>query len=315
MLHALTATAVEGDVQIHPLHVTLPEIDTKWLQMRRLVSSPESALPGVQARLSYLWQKLITPLEARLPVGARLLILPHRGLFHVPFAALYDARHGQYLAQRHTLQWAPSATVLASCRQRPAADRRPLLVGYAGDPAAGDYLVGVGQELDAIQAHFREADLLSGNHATAGSVIDSMPGRCFVHLAGHAFFNSSNPLESGMPLADGRWLHAADLYLRYGYLGGTLAVLSGCETGRGQATGNDVLGLTSAFLYAGAAAIVTGLWRVDDAATARLMADFYAHLAQGVDAAVALRLAQIDITRGCAVCPSVLLGAVLPDRR
>ena len=49
-------------------------------------------------------------------------------------------------------------------------------------------------------------------------------------------------------------------------------------------TGGDVLGLTSAFLYAGAVGIAAGLWRVDDAATTELMMAFYHALSAGRDA-------------------------------
>ena len=59
-----------------------------------------------------------------------------------------------------------------------------------------------------------------------------------------------------------------------------------------------MLELISAFLYAGAAGVVAGLWRVDDDATALLMAHFYGHLASGDETAKALQNAQLALLRG-----------------
>ena len=56
-----------------------------------------------------------------------------------------------------------------------------------------------------------------------------------------------------------------------------LVVLSGCETGRGkiyQAEG--IIGLTRAFMVAGAPRVLCSLWKVDDEATRALMTEFYA---------------------------------------
>ena len=65
--------------------------------------------------------------------------------------------------------------------------------------------------------------------------------------------------------------------------------------GRGRPSGGDVLGLTSAFLYAGAVEMIAGLWRVDDTATAELMMAFYRELGSGVDTADALRQVQLKL--------------------
>jgi len=73
-----------------------------------------------------------------------------------------------------------------------------------------------------------------------------------------------------------------------------LVVLSGCETALGrQIRGEGLIGLTRAFLYAGARGLQVSLWKVDDDTTPALMAEFYANLTRDSGAADALRAAKL----------------------
>jgi CHAT domain-containing protein len=77
-----------------------------------------------------------------------------------------------------------------------------------------------------------------------------------------------------------------------------LVVLSGCETGLGTLSGGDeLIGLTRAFIYAGTPSVVASLWKVDDASTSRLMGNFYRNL-KTLSKTEALRLAQLAMIRG-----------------
>jgi CHAT domain-containing protein len=121
-------------------------------------------------------------------------------------------------------------------------------------------------------------------------------GFSILHFATHGKFNADEPLSSGLYLAKGNEadgvLTVGDLYtLRWDT---DLVTLSACETGLGKvANGDDVIGLTRGFLYAGARSIVASLWEVDDAATEQLMVSFYRNL-ETHDKREALRLAQIE---------------------
>ena len=76
---------------------------------------------------------------------------------------------------------------------------------------------------------------------------------------------------------------------------GDLVVLSTCESGVADVTrGDEVLGLTRGFLYAGAENVLVSLWRADDVGTRDLMVPFYRNLLSGVPRAAALREAKVE---------------------
>jgi CHAT domain-containing protein len=107
-----------------------------------------------------------------------------------------------------------------------------------------------------------------------------------LHLAAHARFDPSSPLESPILLANGA-LSARDLIGEWS--ASKLIVLSACESGvGGTLIGGEIAGLAHALLRSGADIVVASLWPVDDDSTAQLMIRFYQLLAQGVEPAAAL---------------------------
>ena len=69
-------------------------------------------------------------------------------------------------------------------------------------------------------------------------------------------------------------------------------VLSACDTGRGQITGDGIIDLSRSFLAAGADNVMVSLWQVPDDTTAQLMIEFYRQR-QTLDNAQALRQAML----------------------
>ena len=82
------------------------------------------------------------------------------------------------------------------------------------------------------------------------------------------------------------------------HLSANLVMLSACVTGLSSiSSGDDVVGLTRGFLYAGAQNVVGSLWEVDDDATAELSRLMYAAMKKGVPVAKSLADAQEQLMR------------------
>ena len=125
-----------------------------------------------------------------------------------------------------------------------------------------------------------------------------------MHLATHGFFNRINPLFSGVDLEpasgeDGRLQVYEILGLS---LSADLVTLSACDTalGAGELTdlpaGEELVGLTRAFLSAGSRHVLATLWEISDEATASLMEAFYraARRQPSAEALAAVMREQID---------------------
>jgi CHAT domain-containing protein len=119
-------------------------------------------------------------------------------------------------------------------------------------------------------------------------------------LSGLVLAGANRPSGSAAqadPAADDLGIVTAEAIAGLPLPGLELAVLSACETGLGLVGGGEgVFGLQRAFHLAGAHNVVASLWRVDDEATAALMAVFYDQLwQQGKPAIEALRTAQLTL--------------------
>ncbi|MDP3921206.1 MAG: CHAT domain-containing protein [Candidatus Omnitrophota bacterium] len=239
-----------------------------------------------------LYDRLIRPVEEHLEAG-KLILVPHGVLHYIPFHALKSG--DSYLLDRYELRYLPSATVMRYLPEARSKEGRVLAVGNPTFDGRREPLRHAEAEARAVSEAFADSTLLIGQQATE-SVFKKIGGEYGrIHMATHGFFEPARPLVSGLLLARGEsddgLLTVGELYeLR---LNADLVTLSACETGLSVVgNGDDLVGLTRGFLYAGSSSIVSSLWSVDDEATSFFMKEFYANLARG-NKADAIRRAQV----------------------
>jgi len=133
---------------------------------------------------------------------------------------------------------------------------------------------------------------LLGDEASLGALLDQANVIPVVHLATHGILVTENPEESFVALS-GQNLTAGFLYQSPILV--ELVVMSACQTALGGEHPDSLIGLTNAFLIAGANSVVSTLWQIDDLRTVRLVTRFYEELMKGRNVAAALRTAQLQI--------------------
>jgi len=294
------------------------EIEKLVNAFRKSLSAPVSGLTSIAAenetlRLSaQLYRRLLQPVEAILAGSQSLIVVPDGVLYYLPFEALTHSGSTGFLLERFPVSYAPSATSLAAVDAAPPADGKLLLAfgdpAYARQAPAGERgpdlapLPYTREEVNGIASLFppEQRTVYLGaavrEEAVKGESLDRYR---YIHFATHGILDEQHPARSGLALSaaagkeDGilQVNEIADLRLH-----ADLVTLSACNTGLGElVSGEGMLGLVRAFLYAGASSVAVSLWNVNDAATAALMKDFYRGLSRGLQSDRALRRAKIEL--------------------
>jgi tetratricopeptide (TPR) repeat protein len=201
--------------------------------------------------LQQLHQILIEPIADLLPSNPQspVIFIPDGVLYEVPFAALQDPQ-GRYLIEKHTISLAPSLSVLVQTGQlqqrRLSPVNQSLVVGNPTLSKEHESLPY--SQLEAQQvAKQLQSPVLLGSAATKAQVTRQLSTAPIIHLATHGGYNSQEGLNSsgifltGSGNKDG-FLTASEV-LNY-KLQADLVVVSSCDSGRGQISGDGVLGLS-----------------------------------------------------------------------
>lgn len=231
------------------------------------------------------WQRevgrLVEPIGECSEEGDVVWIIPHRELHRFP---LHSLKIGErYLAERNPVFYTPNASILRYARTKNPG-RVPESALVLGDSLPWTFpLDHASDEARGVAALFG-TDAHLGDRATK-SVLEAQLRRAHgeidvLHFACHGKFEADHPLESRIELAPaGKEDEQPDLIAR-DVLGldlkATLVTLSACESGLSKIhPGEELVGLTRSFLYAGTPAMLVSLWSVDDESTGVLMGRFY----------------------------------------
>ena len=250
-----------------------------------------------------LRRSLLGPLEQAgwLDKISKLYIVPHGTLHYLPFALLPRVGSNRYLIEDYTVAYLPAAAALL--RPHASVAQREL---FAEAPARAK-LPYAQEEARSIGAFFpNQSQILVGASATESSFKRNASHYRIIHLATHGYFNKLNPLFSAVELEpdqteDGRLEVHEILYLR---LNASLVTLSACDTALGSGyfaevpAGDEFVGLTRAFLYAGSPAVLATLWEVNDRSTLDLMRGFYQTLAKSGKAEALAEAQRAMLRRG-----------------
>jgi CHAT domain-containing protein/tetratricopeptide (TPR) repeat protein len=292
----LAAIVTEGGVKI--LTVTLASRIPQILRMLQFQFSKfrlgphylhefrDTLLEATRCHLNELYVELVEPIRAELE-GSRLIVVPYELLHYVPFHALYDGN--EYLIDRFTVSYAPSASIYVQHRQKQAQKTGGSLILGVPDSQAPS----IHEELQAVAEIVPQAKVFLGPKASESVLKEHGPHSRLIHIATHGFFREDNPMFSGIRLGDG-FLTLYDLYRLK--LPAELITLSGCSTGLNViAAGDELLGLVRGLLSGGAQSLLLTLWDVNDTATAHFMKAFYTRLFNGADHALALSEAMVEV--------------------
>lgn len=242
-------------------------------------------------RLDALAAELVAPV---LPVigDRRVVLTPSGSLAGTPWSLL-DGFRGRPLTV------APSATRWLALRAGPTPARRVGLV-------AGPHVDRAEEEVTRAAGSWPSAELLTGAEATTTRVAELAARVDVLHLAGHGRHSGENPLFSAVELADGPWFgHDIDNLARTP----TTVVLSACELGRVSVrSGEETVGMSAAWLYAGARNVVSSPALVADALACEALARWHSLVAAGAAPADALAQVGTQVPPGQPL-PFVCFGA------
>ncbi len=243
-------------------------------------------LRAAQAHLRALYDDVFSPLRPLLKTP-HFVIVPYGPLHSLPFHALFDGK--QYLMDKFTISYAPSASIYTLCNREASNSRGPSLILGIDDPKTPFIREEVARVADAVP----NPEVLLGAAANERALKEQGRRSRFIHIASHGYFRKDSPMFSAIRLADS-YLSLYDLF--HMNFPVDLLTLSGCVTGLNViAEGDELLGLARGLLYAGARAILLSLWDVDDRSTAEFMGLFYRSLPSRRKKAEALQDAMLEL--------------------
>jgi CHAT domain-containing protein/Tfp pilus assembly protein PilF len=292
-----------------------PEIDAAVQRYRKALAGPQDVLESADRDGQSLYRMLIAPAQTLLKKDAKVFVIPDGSLNNLNFETLLvsgpklpeptpTAAKLHYWIEDVTIANASSLRVLSAARSRqPKRNRDLLLVGNSVAPNDKyPELAKGGAQMESVARHFpAEQRILTREKATPAAYLDSSPERfSYIHFVAHGTASRLSPLDSAIVLSKGSAeddsfkLYARDI-IRHP-LRADLVTISACySAGERSYSGEGLVGLSWAFLRAGARNVIAALWEATDASTELLMDKFYDELDKGASPDAALRAAKLSL--------------------
>jgi CHAT domain-containing protein len=262
-----------------------------------------------------LYQMLVAPAAKLIQPNTPVILLDEGELSKLNFETLLapgpaanptnsmDSTAGlHYLLDDFTISSAPSLAMLAAAPVSSGSAQKMLLLG---DPVPADRefptLPMFSFEMSRVGNHFASKQVFAGSAATPAAYVSSHPEQyTHIHFVSHAVASSTTPLDSAIILSntagqDGSYkLYAREIIQHP--IQAKLVTISACYgTGTRAYAGEGLVGLSWAFLRAGAQEVIGALWEVSDESTPRLMDGLYQGISEGQSPAQALHKAKLAL--------------------
>ena len=277
----------------HELTRRLTEANKGWQHAYDYRGTDEATWrTSTSTLLQWLHGQLFAPIEPWLRANGvrRLLVIPHRGLHQVPFGAWFEQRRGRrrYVIDDYHVRYAPSLTIEEICARRSAhrtetVQRVIAVLDPTADLAlAKTDLAPLGRPVQTVRP------------ATAARWGEAAPTADVCHYGGHGEYSLGAPLKSFLRLEDERLELGALFGGGFRLPRAQLMTLAGCETAMTDPSdwADEHLGLASGFVFAGAPAVLSTLWVVEEVSSAMLIRRYYSAIAAGDSPDAALARAQ-----------------------
>jgi CHAT domain-containing protein len=276
------------------------------------LTSTRDSFDSAEADGKALYQMLVAPAKAVLErnasnnSGAHVFVVPDGSLNSLNFETLLvPDQKPRYWIEDVTISNAASLRMLSASRSGASTRGETLLLlGDAVSPN-NDYppLLNAAAEVSTVKKHFPSArqQVLAGEQATPPAYLSSKPEEfSYIHFVAHGTDSRLSPLESAIVLSkataadDSFKLYARDII--HHKVRADLVTISACYgAGERAYSGEGLVGLSWAFLGAGAHNVIGALWDVSDASTPQLMDQLYDELKKGKSPDVALRTAKLSL--------------------
>jgi CHAT domain-containing protein len=284
------------------------EVDPLVKSYREAIAGSKDVAASEREGGEKLYATLVTPAQKFIAQNSRVILLPDGSLYSLNFETLIVPEpKPHFWIEDVTITTASSLSLLASAASRPPVRQKNLLLVGDALKASDEFeqLPQAEDEMKIVENYFPESSrtVLRREQATPGAYLASKPERyAYLHFVTHGTASRTQPLESAVilskePASDAYKLYARDIVTRH--LNAELVTISACNgSGTRAYSGEGLVGLSWAFVRAGAHNVVAALWEVSNApSTAQLMDAFYKGLSLGEDPATALRDAKLSFLR------------------